>query len=289
MIFDRLFRGVLRMPFGRDSGGAAVADEKSSDVSSLILTDSGISVAEVSGSDSGVGIEKYVGNLENSLLDRAVDKLDGANGDLAGRVYDFMRANIFGASNLDYSSISSTVDYLDTLSKGASGENLRAIETARTVVRHLEDYVSNGRDSVEYFRENLFGVNGVLTSKRLKDMKKATSFVKKNTNRLDQKREYGMNIGKDEIDRLDASYTIQDGQVCVNVNHNKSEGMSTSEGRVYWNSFDQMFGEDFNTRSYVTEGVKQTIVADSRIGRAGIQSKRDWKLDSLRNYAKYLR
>jgi len=304
MILGAWFRtavSVLRSPWNPEADGGGVGTE----FSSLRLSHYDTGVANVEDFPRGISLEDHVlgdesggetridlsdtGIVGRNLLDRVVFSLRDTNGNLAGGVYAFMKDNIFGADQLDYSNISATAAYLDTLSRGAEGEGLRAIDTAKTVLNHLNDYVDGGGINIDGFKRSLFGEEGVLARKRLKDMKKATSYVTKNHAKLDEKKEYGMSIGKDKIDRLDASYTLDDhGKVLVNVNHNKSIGMNTGSGRIYWNSFDQMFGENISTRSYVTSGVKKSIQADHVGGNADMISGNDWKLNALRNYAKYL-
>lgn len=284
MIFSALVSRLRRR-----SRGTVRSDH--SDVSnvSVLNGDSGLTLSAPD--DSGIGLEHRVDTdtVDNNLMNRAVARLGNANGNLAGEVYSFMRDNVFGSDNLDYRNIGATAAYLESLATHADGEASRAIETARTVISYLDQYSKKGGTSVKGFRKALFGEKGVLTRKRLKDMKKVTKYVANNATDLDQRTNHRMTVGSN-LDVLNVSYTTdRNGKALVNVNQDNSSGMSTGAGNVYWSAFDSMFAEDADTKSAVTRYVKRAIVEDHQDGGAEILKRNDWKKNELRDYARYLK
>lgn len=210
-----------------------------------------------------------------------------------------MQEFVFNASNLEKNGIRDVVNYLDTLSRVGTDEKARAAaETAKTVCSHLDDYlgrqeISGSSSNPQGFKNYLFGKRGVLTQKRLKDMKKATNFINKNKNILQEKSNYKVAVGKDPLNTLNVSYTVDShGRSLVNVNHNNSLGMASSHGRLYWSSLDQMFDSsvegNVNTKMAVTKYVKKSIRDSYNKGKVDLIGGLDWKNKKIEHYAKYL-
>ena len=191
------------------------------------------------------------------------------------------------------------VNYLDTLAMvGESVETKTAAETAKTIYSYLDDYLERQETSgnsfnSQGFKNYLFGERGVLTQKRLKDMKKATKFINKNKNILEEKSNYKVAVGNDSFNTLNVSYTIDSqGRSLVNVNHNNSLGMASDHGRLYWGALDQMFDfsvdGNINTMMAVTKYVKKSIRDSYNNGKVDLIGGLDWKNKKIEHYAKYL-
>ena len=234
-------------------------------------------------------------NLYNNLFKLAHKKLDNANGNLTGKVYEFMKEYVFNAEKLDYKNINDAIKYLRVLSSNANGEAEQAVETAVTVLSHLNDYLvrqsERGKESNSQGLKNyLFGERGVLTQKRLYDMKRVSDYLAKNNSKFKEKTNYKM-AGKEGFDSLNVSYTRdQSGKIFANVNDDNSLGMYSGRGKLYWNVFDKMF-DDFegkiDTRAAVTKYVQRNISNLKNEGKVDYIKRMDWKKSDVRNYARF--
>jgi len=143
--------------------------------------------------------------------------------------------------------------------------------------------------SSQGFKNYLFGERGVLTQKRLKDMRKASDVLSKNRN-LEARKNY--KVGKSSFDALNASYTKDErGKYFVNVNDDHSLGMETNHGKLYWGIFDKMFSDDngkINTRAAVTKYVKKHLSNLNKEGKVEYIKGVDWKLNEVRNYSRFV-
>ena len=118
--------------------------------------------------DSDVNLSDTVPdfNLRGNLYKLAYKRLDIANGDLAGRIYEFMRDYVFDTEKLDYKNVNDTIKYLRALSLNSNthGEAKQATETAITVLSHLNDYLvrqsERGKEaSSQGLKNYLFGLD----------------------------------------------------------------------------------------------------------------------------------
>jgi hypothetical protein len=291
MIFSTWLKPILKWgknPNPESEISALTLGRNPSLEESVLETDSDINM-----SDTDLNISP------RNLLDEAYTKLDGANGDLSSKIYEFMQEFVFNASNLEKRGIRDVVNYLDTLARVGTDEKAReAAETAKTVCSHLDDYLGRqgtgeNLSNPQGFKNYLFGKKGVLTQKRLKDMKKATKFIKENKNILQEKSNYKVAVGKDSLNTLNVSYTVDaHGRSLVNVNHNNSLGMASNYGRLYWGSLDQMFDSsvegNVNTKMAITKYVKKSIKDSHDKGKVDLIGGLDWKNKKIEHYAKYL-
>lgn len=254
---------------------------------------------DLADSDSGLNLAetKHDFRLSRNLYRVAHGELSNANGNLAGKVYDFMKNFIFNAKSFDYRNINETIEYLNILSSETDGEAKRAVETALTVMNHLNDYLirqseREDKSSSQGFKNYLFGERGVLTQKRLSDMIKASNVLSKKKSSLEERKNYKIGKDKEGFDALNASYTKNSqGRIFVNVNDDNSSGMYSQHGKLYWNVFDKMFDSsidgDVNTRSAVTKYAKRHISNLKNEGKIDYIKWTDWKKDDIRNYAKF--
>lgn len=247
-------------------------------------------------SDSGLNLAetKHDFRLSRNLYRVAHGELSNANGNLAGKVYGFMKEYIFNAKSIDYRRINDVIDYFNVLSSSSDGEAKKAVETAITVMHHLNDYLirqseREDESSSQGFKNYLFGERGVLTQKRLTDMRKASNILFKKNNSLQEKRNY--KIGKDNFESLNASYTKNSqGRIFVNVNDDNSSGMYSQHGKLYWNVFDKMFDDSegkIDTRKAVTKYIKRNISNLKNEGKVDYIKSMDWKKNDYRNYARF--
>ena len=240
--------------------------------------------------DRGVSLED---RAEGTLLQRAYTRFDGANEDLSGRINGFMQEYVFGDNELN-DDLDEVIGYLGTLSSVGDVEGSAAAKTARTILSHQRDYVSRQKGRLDRFDKQgflnyLFGEKGVLTTKRLEDMKRATDFVAKNSNKLEAHKDYRLKVDNSDFDKLTASYSRGvRGEVLVNVNQDNSMGMSTSNGDIYWDYFDKMLGEGVSAKSTLTHYVKCAVINDHVEGQSEMFVRRDYKSGNMRNYARYL-
>lgn len=246
-------------------------------------------------SDSGLNLSdtKHDVRLSRNLWKVAHEELYNANGNLSGKIYDFMNKYIFSANNLDYKGINNIIKCFNEMSLYEEGEAKKAIETAITVMQHLNDYLirqseRKNESSSQGFKNYLFGERGVLTQKRLRDMRKASDILSQKEN-LKEKTNY--KVGKDSFDVLNASYTKDShGKIFVNVNDDNSYGMYTNHGKLYWNIFDKMFDDSegkIDTRTVVTKYLKKNISNLKNEGKVDYIKSFDWKNNDYRDYAKF--
>ncbi|MEK6914812.1 MAG: hypothetical protein AABW83_04130 [Nanoarchaeota archaeon] len=251
--------------------------------------------------DSDVNLSDTVPdfNLRGNLYKLAYKRLDIANGDLAGRIYEFMRDYVFDTEKLDYKNVNDTIKYLRALSLNSNthGEAKQATETAITVLSHLNDYLvrqsERGKEaSSQGLKNYLFGERGVLTKKRLSDMKRVSDYLAKNSSKFREKTNYKI-ATKENFDSLNISYTRnENGKLFANVNDDNSIGMYTDYGKLYWNVFDKMFGNiegKVDTRSAVTNYVKRSLTSLNNHGKVDFLKHFDWKKKSIEDYARFVR
>jgi len=229
--------------------------------------------------DYGIDISTLVLKPKKSKRKNLIDEVNlrfkgtKSNRDLEGAVYGFMKDFVFNDNNFDYEKIDKLdkiSNYFDKLSGLTVNENTKqALETSRTVLSHLNDYLSGERKGS--FRKYLFGEKGVLTQRRLEDMKGIVGAVNEPL-KYDMDFEEGENYvfkkGKNDngkFNRFNLSYeNIENEQKLVSINDNESQGMYTDNGRLYWNSFDKMFDESLeggkvSTRKAVKKNVKSYL------------------------------
>ncbi len=211
----------------------------------------------------------------------AREKIKRPNGNIEAEVYSFMKDYIFGDDQHDCferGGLENASKYFETLSKGINGDAKKALETARTVLLHLRDYISVEKGKRKgSFKKYLFGENGVLTQRRLRDMKEVSGHIKKfglkagENYRLQKGADKGFNI-------FNLRYSLyedpnQGNLNLININDNDSKGMYTDYGRLYWNSFDRMFDKKVergkvNTKGAVTRYVKKHLQTQVKTGNA---------------------
>lgn len=252
------------------------------DTSSLTLIDE-IDLADIEAiSENGVSLEEGANGLVryNNYRIRFGFK-DYSEND----IYNFTRELITNySSQRDLEMVMGEIDSIlnDTVDEGKR----RVLETSKTLVAYRRDYVaSDGDISDKGFQKYLFGVEGALTKRRLEDMKKTTRVARANRGNLSERKNYSTIIGGNSWNSLNFSYTSdENGRTFVNVNHDASSGMSTEQGDLYWDSLDQVFGGNVNTKATVTKYVKMAVQGSYESGNSSRVSGLDWKLNKRRNY-----
>jgi len=223
-----------------------------------------------------------------NLYEEAILRFGRANGNIEGEVYKFMKEFVFSNNDFDYDGIEKAINYFKTISSDLTGDTKQALESARTVLLHLNDYLSReNRDKKSSFKKYLFGENGVLTQRRLNDMKSVTRAVNKYKSKIKERRNYVFSKGDgDKFNIFNLSYTKdKSGRHLVNINDDNSEGMYTNHGRLYWESFDQMFDGGVNTRRSITRNVKKYINNELKEENAVRIRGYDWKKKKIMDYA----
>jgi len=210
---------------------------------------------------------------------RAASRLSANNGDLETGVYDIMQKFVFNDNDFEYGGIDKIGDittYFNGLSAVSKGKSKQALESAKTVLSHLEDYLSidkSGRKGS--FKKYLFGENGKLTQRRLDDMRSIVSKANKlkRDGSIVENENYRFNKG-DKSNRgfniFNVSYKEHAGsdKILVNINDKDSKGMETEYGRIHWDSFDKMFGGKVDTRKSVTKYVNNQLENQVERGNA---------------------
>jgi hypothetical protein len=267
MVFSSFVR-FLRKNKGSDS-----------DTTSLtVVNDSGINLASAD-------TEKIDFREDFSRI--ALTKLTRADENLSLGIYELMKECVF-SGGVEYKNIGITVRYLDGLLRTSDERSKEVLETAKTVLSYLDDYVNGGREVS--FKKYLFGQEGVLTQRRLADMQSVRRVISKG--RFDEKRNYKLSKGDSsgKFNVFNVSYTRDaKGRALVNINDNNSVGMNSNHGRLYWNSLDQMF--DFNVENRIIDSrvslnnyLKQYLSSSVRDGRAEVVVGRDWKKNKDKKY-----
>ena len=246
--------------------------------------------------DTRIGLSDTDTQLPRTLMREAYQRFNNANGDLSGQIYTFMQDFVFNSNNFDTDNTSDVIDYLRSIAKGTDDIKAKqAAETASTVFLHKDSYIERqkGRNqsiSRQGFKNYLFGENGVLTQKRLNDMKRANNFVSNYKRALKEKTNHNLVVDGNSFDKLTVSYSNNsNGKALVNINDNKSLGMSTDKGNLYWNCFNEMFREKVDTRKTIRTYSQKSILKDYQRGNTKLIGGRDWKKRTIKNYASYLR
>tara|TARA_Y100000310_G_scaffold342094_1_gene443751 strand:- start:1183 stop:2028 length:846 start_codon:yes stop_codon:yes gene_type:complete len=214
--------------------------------------------------DSGINLVE-LRPVRQNILGIIKKRLSGdLNGNFEQVINGVMKEFVFNDNDFDYDDIAGVVNYFGRLSYrgNLTGENRKTLETARTVFSHLSDYVSlnNGHGS---FKKYLFGEQGVLTQRRLKDFKNIRLAVNEpeKFGKLEENTNYVFDKGSDErFNRFNLSYTRSDesGDCFVRINDKDSKGMYSNNGMLYWGSFDKMF-DNVNTRKTINFNLKNSL------------------------------
>jgi len=217
-----------------------------------------------------------------NLVNEVKSRFKGNYSDLDKMVYGFMKDFVFNDNNFDYEGIQNLgqiAKYFGRLSELKIDKGARqALESARTILLHLNDYLSReNRDRKGSFKKYLFGENGVLTKRRLNDMRSVVKQANKLKDCLVESSEkrriyYGFEKG-DEIGRGFNKFNVayrnhESGRILVDINDNDSDGMYACYGKLYWESFDKMFDGRVNTRRSIKKYVKSYINRSVREGCA---------------------
>ena len=253
-------------------------------------------------SEATTGTELNIDNTvlsKGSLVQEAYRRFDGINGSLSGNIYQFMQEFVFNAESLNRSDIKDLTNYLNTLKLVGTKESKQAAETASTVFSQLDNYIGRQESRLDSFNSQgfknyLFGERGVLTQKRLSDMRRAEATITKRKDTLQERTNYKIDRAKDGFDIISTSFTKDSqGNAIVNINDKKSLGMSTDDGRLYWGALDQMFDDsvdgNVNTRQAVTRYVKRSIYNSYEEGKVKMHRRNNWVTKKKDYYAKFLK
>jgi len=214
-------------------------------------------------------------------------------GNIEDRVSSFMKKVVFNDDNFDYGGLDKLgkiIDYFARQSESVDGNAKQTLESVRTILLHLNDYLTGERNGS--FKQYLFGEDGKLTQRRLSDMKVVTKGLSEYKGRIKSGKNYVFSNGDgdgENFNVFNVSYSSHEsGKSLVNINDDNSKGMYTDHGKLYWGSLDQMF-DGVNTRKTVTHHMKKSV-SNSIVRRdAERVSGYDWKKKRNMVYAWFKR
>jgi len=272
------------------------------------LSDSGFLLNQVS--DSGILLDDYdlerrvedtqicsgdtsiISIPKKSLFNEVKSRFNGIKKkDIEETIEDFMREIVFSSNDFYYEDsgkLGKIINYFDKLNElDLDSNTLQSIESAKTVLLHLGDYLS--KESNFGFKSYLFGKTGVLTKKRLDDMNSIKNSLSGYDGKIESKRNYIFSKGDKDNEKFNVfnvSYNCDSGKKFVNINDDNSKGMHTNHGKLYWDSLDKMFEENIDTRKTITKSIKKFMNHSYYFGNLKKIKGYDWKKYKFMDYFK---